>query len=244
MTTKTKREVSLIVPVLNEEKTVRSILDRCFRQNFVKQIVIVNDGSTDSTKDILEKTKRLEKSKAVELVVVHHKVNLGKGSAIKTGLKHVSSKYVIVQDADLEYAPEDIKDLLREANNSEDQIIFGSRGHNKRKSYFLALLGNYYLSLMFNILFNYRLEDSYTCYKLIPRKIWKELNLKSTGFEIDSELIAKLGVKGYKIREVPISYKPRTYKEGKKIKWTDLLKASLVAFEIRMGIFPQNRGSS
>ncbi|KKQ75728.1 MAG: hypothetical protein US96_C0005G0001, partial [Candidatus Woesebacteria bacterium GW2011_GWB1_38_5b] len=167
-------------------------------------------------------------------------LNSGKGAAIKTGLKYVNGEYVMIQDADLEYSPEDVKGLLIEANRSEDKIVFGSRGHNKRKGYFLAQLGNYYLSLMFNILFGYRLEDSYTCYKLIPKRIWKGLELKSNGFEIDSELIAKMGVRGYKIKEVPISYKPRTYQEGKKIKWVDLLKASKVALAVRLGIFPQN----
>jgi len=234
MPVKKTKEVSLIIPAFNEEKTIKSILDRCFSLDYVKQIVVVNDGSTDNTKEILEKIKESRRHKSVELFIVHHTLNSGKGAAIKTGLKYVNGEYVMIQDADLEYSPEDVKNLLIEANRSEDKIVFGSRGHNKRKSYFLALLGNYYLSLMFNILFNYRLEDSYTCYKLIPRKIWKELNLKSTGFEIDSELIAKMGVRGYKIKEVPISYKPRTFQEGKKIRWTDVLKASKVALEVRL----------
>jgi glycosyltransferase involved in cell wall biosynthesis len=237
MATKNAKEVSLIIPAFNEEKTIRSMINRCLKLDFVKQIIVVNDGSTDNTKNVLEKIKPSGKHSHIELVAVHHKVNLGKGAAIKTGLKYVNGEYVMIQDADLEYDPGDVRSLLTEARHSEDKIVFGSRGHNKRKSYFLALLGNYYLSLMFNVLFNYRLEDSYTCYKLIPRKIWKELDLRSNGFEIDSELIAKMGVKGYKIREVPISYEPRTYKEGKKIKWTDLLKASLVALEIRLKLF-------
>ena len=237
MATKNAKEVSLIIPAFNEEKTIRSMINRCLKLDFVKQIIVVNDGSTDNTKNVLEKIKPSGKHSHIELVAVHHKVNLGKGAAIKTGLKYVNGEYVMIQDADLEYDPGDVRSLLTEARHSEDKIVFGSRGHNKRKSYFLALLGNYYLSLMFNVLFNYRLEDSYTCYKLIPRKIWKELDLRSNGFEIDSELIAKMGVKGYNIREVPISYEPRTYKEGKKIKWTDLLKASLVALEIRLKLF-------
>lgn len=237
MATKNAKEVSLIIPAFNEEKTIRSMINRCLKLDFVKQIIVVNDGSTDNTKNVLEKIKPSGKHSHIELVAVHHKVNLGKGAAIKTGLKYVNGEYVMIQDADLEYDPGDVRSLLTEARHSEDKIVFGSRGHNKRKSYFLALLGNYYLSLMFNVLFNYRLEDSYTCYKLIPRKIWKELDLRSNGFEIDSELIAKMGVKGYKIREVPISYEPRTYKDGKKIKWTDLLKASLVALEIRLKLF-------
>lgn len=234
MSVKTRREISLIIPVLNEEKTIKQILEKCLRQVFVKQMVVVDDGSTDNTKNILEKIKSLRKNRDINLMIAHHKKNLGKGAAIKTGLRYVTGKYVMVQDADLEYSPNDIKNLLLEAKHSDNKIVFGSRGHNKRKSYFLAQLGNYYLNLMYRILFNYRLTDSYTCYKLIPKRIWKELNLKSNGFEIDSELIAKMGMAGYKIKEVPISYWPRTYQEGKKIKWIDLLKASKVALVVRL----------
>lgn len=234
MPTKKIKEVTLIIPVLNEEKTIRSILDRCLKQSFVKQIVVVNDGSTDTTKGILEKIKAEKKHIDPELVLVHHQVNLGKGAAIKTGLKYAKGKYVMIQDADLEYSPEDVNNLLVEAKHSKDKIVFGSRGHNKKKGYLLSQIGNIYLNLMFNTLFNYHLTDSYTCYKLIPRKIWEELDLKSNGFEIDSELIAKMGVRDYKIKEVSISYKPRTFREGKKIRWIDVLKATKAAFDTRI----------
>ncbi len=224
-----KKAVSLIIPVLNEEKTLLTIIDKCSHQEIVRQLVIVNDGSKDKTKDILNKLKILDPL----ITILHHKINKGKGSAIKTALNHVLGKYVMVQDADLEYSPDEIKFLFKEAEETKEGIVFGTRSHHRKKGYLLAQLGNWYLNVMFNLLFGYRLTDSYTCYKLIPRTIWKKINLSSNGFEIDAELIAKLGIYGYKIKEVPISYFPRKYSEGKKIKWYDLLKATKAALKIR-----------
>jgi len=227
--------VSLIIPVLNEEKTLKTIVSKCSTQKIVKQLVIVNDGSTDDTKKILDEiNKNKSTNKKLLITVVHHPKNMGKGAAIKTALKHVICKYVMVQDADLEYSPDDIKPLLDAAEVSKDGIIFGTRAEHRKKAYILAQIANWYLSLMFNILFGLNLSDSYTCYKLMPKAVWLKLDLQSNGFEIDSELIAKLGIKKLKVKEIPISYFPRKYSEGKKIKWTDLVKASWVAFRIRL----------
>lgn len=229
--TKIKDGVSLIIPVLNEEKTLTTIIDKCSTQPIVKQLVIVNDGSTDKTLDILNKISN--NKCGARITVLHHEHNLGKGAAIKTGLTQVLGKYVMVQDADLEYSPDEIKQLFKEAERHKDGIVFGTRSHHKKKGYILAQLGNWYLNLMFNFLFGYKLTDSYTCYKLIPKNIWQKMDLKSNGFEIDAELLAKLGVKGYSIKEVPISYFPRKYSEGKKIKWFDLFKATGAALKVR-----------
>lgn len=231
--------VSLIIPVLNEEKTITNIIEKCSNQPVVKQLVIVNDGSKDKTADILDKINKnpkLIKSKSPrpQITILHHKYNMGKGAAIQTGLKHVLGKYVMVQDADLEYSPDEIKYLFYEAEKIKNGVVFGTRSHHRKKGYVLAQLGNWYLSLMFNLLFGFNLTDSYTCYKLMPRSVWLELDLKSNGFEIDAELLAKLGVKGFKVKEVPISYFPRKYSEGKKIKWLDLFKASWIALKIRL----------
>ncbi len=233
--------ISLIIPAFNEEKTLKTIVKRCSDQPTIKQLVIVNDGSTDGSKVILNKlSKNFPSSRSAALItkkplvtIIHHKRNLGKGMAIKTGLTKVLGKYVMVQDADLEYYPEEIAGLFKEAEKSDDGIVFGSRSHNKKKSYILAQLGNWYLNLLFNSLFGFKLKDSYTCYKLIPRKIWREVNLQSSGFEIDSELVSKLGLRGYKIIEVPISYHPRKYSEGKKIKWIDVIKATTAALKVK-----------
>ncbi|MBI3103871.1 glycosyltransferase family 2 protein [Candidatus Daviesbacteria bacterium] len=224
--------VSLIIPVLDEEKTLTDIISKCSKETVVKQLVIVNDGSTDKTKNILDRLSSENKNSRPLITVTHHSKNLGKGAAIKTGLTRVLGKYVMVQDADLEYSPDEIKYLFNEAKK-ENRIVFGTRSHHKKKGYLLAQLGNWYLNVMFNLLFGYSLTDSYTCYKLIPQTIWKKMNLVSNGFEIDAELISKLGVNGYKIKEIPISYFPRKYSEGKKIKWLDLFKATAVALRIR-----------
>lgn len=228
-----KDGVSLIIPVLNEEKTLLTIFDKCAAQSVVKQLVIINDGSTDNTKSILNKISKKSNTKPL-ITVVHHQCNLGKGAAIRTGLSKVLGKYVMVQDADLEYSPSEIINLFKKAEEIKNGIVFGTRSHHKKKGYLLAQLGNWYLNLMFNFLFGYHLTDSYTCYKLLPSIIWQKMKLKSNGFEIDSELIAKLGVSGYKITEVPISYFPRKYSEGKKIKWIDLFKATWIALKIRL----------
>lgn len=230
---KGKPLISIIIPVFNEEKTLETIIERCCNQLIVKQLIIVNDGSKDKTKSILSKI-----SKKYPLVnIVHHKKNLGKGMAIKTGLSKVLGKYVMIQDADLEYYPEEIIKLFEKAEKSPDGIVFGNRSGNKQRGYILAQLGNWYLNLLFYTLFGLQLKDSYTCYKLIPRKIWQEINLQSNGFEIDAELVSKLSKRKFKIIEIPISYHPRKYSEGKKIKWVDVIKATIVALRVRFSGF-------
>lgn len=237
--------LSLIIPIFNEEETLEIIVERCFNQPAVKQLILVNDGSRDKTKSILTKMSALYPSSKIAatrtnkplVTIIHHKKNLGKGMAVKTGLNHVLGKYVMVQDADLEYYPEEIIKLFEKARKSRDGIVFGDRSDNKQKSYILAQVGNWYLNLMFYVLFGLRLKDSYTCYKLMPRKIWQEINLQSNSFEIDAELVSKLGRKGYKIMEIPISYHPRKYSEGKKINWIDVIKATTIALRIRFSNF-------
>ncbi len=226
--------VTLIIPVLNEEKTLSKIIQRCLQQKIVSQLIVVNDGSTDKTGKILASLKQGNTSRNPRLTIIHHPKNMGKGTAIKTGIKKALGKYIMVQDADLEYSPEEIINLYKAAEKSKDGIVFGNRTTNKKKGYLLAQLGNWYLNKMFNLMFSFKLMDSYTCYKLMRKKIWLELGLKSNGFEIDSELVAKLGVKKYQIIEVPISYNPRKYAQGKKIKWLDLIKATIVALNVRL----------
>ncbi len=227
--TNIKQGLSLIIPVFNEEKTIELIIKRCHSLPLAKQLIVVNDGSKDKTKSVLGKISK----KYPSVTIIHHQTNLGKGMAIKTGLSQALGKYVLVQDADLEYYPEEIVRLYEKAEGASDGIVFGNRSANKQKGYILAQLGNWYLNLLFFSLFGLQLQDSYTCYKLIPRKIWQRINLQSNGFEIDAELVSKLGREGYKIIEVPISYHPRKYSEGKKINWIDVIWATKVAFKIR-----------
>ena len=162
-----KSGVTLIIPVLNEEKTLPEIIKRCSKQRIIKQLVIVNDGSTDRTGEVLDRITRKKQQNPI-LTIIHHKSNLGKGSAIKTGLKKALAKYVMVQDADLEYSPEDIIKLYKKAEETRDGIVFGSRTRGKNKGYLLAQLGNWYLNKMFNILFYY----------FPNRKLFKQLNFQ------------------------------------------------------------------
>lgn len=229
-----KNGVSLIIPVFNEEKTLSIIITKCVDQSVVKQLIIINDGSTDNTKKILDDLNRNNKANKPLITILHHHHNLGKGAAIKTGLTKAISKYVMVQDADLEYSPDEIKFLFEEAERRKGALVFGTRSFHRKKGYILAQLGNWYLNVMFNLLFGFHFTDSYTCYKLIPWVVWQKMKLESNGFEIDAELIAKLGLNRYKIIEIPISYFPRKYSEGKKINWIDLFKATWVTLKIRL----------
>lgn len=231
--------VSLIIPALNEEKTIANVIERCAKQSVIAQLVVVNDGSIDQTKEVLTQIqKNFAKRKTGPLLtVIHHPKNLGKGACIKSGLKEVKGKYVMVQDADLEYFPEEIVKLYEKAEQSEGGIVFGKRIY-KNKGYLLVRVGNIYLNLMFLVVCGLKLTDAYTCYKMIPRKIWRKLDLQSNGFEIDSELLAKLGKMGSKVIEIPVTYNPRKYQEGKKIKWIDALKATLTALKVRLNQKP------
>ncbi|MCX6705961.1 MAG: glycosyltransferase family 2 protein [Candidatus Woesebacteria bacterium] len=215
-------KLSIIIPTYNEGKTIEKIIDKVFLQKNIYEVIIVNDGSNDDTQQKLQSiTERLLKSK--KLKIITHKNNLGKGAAIKTGFENVKGDAIIIQDADLEYNPEEYSILLKKY--SGQNVIYGSRilGNN-RHAYKRTYLGNITLTWINNILFETNLTDIYTCYKLIPAKIAKKLNIHSHGFEIEAEITAKLLNMGIKITEVPITFNPRHYEEGKKIKAVDALK--------------------
>ncbi len=218
--------LSIIIPVLNEEKTIIKTINNVLRQKDVGEIIIVDDGSTDKTPKIL---RELKNSK---IKVFTHPQNRGKGAALRTALKAVSKDYILPQDADLEYNPNQIGLLMKIV--SPDTAVYGSRTLGKNKSaYIRTYLGNILVTGVFNILYKRRLTDSYTCYKLIPKKILHGLNLDSDGFEIEAEITAKLAKKGVKIVEVPIQYSPRKYEQGKKIKASDAFKGVLKYLTLR-----------
>jgi dolichol-phosphate mannosyltransferase len=223
-------KLSVIIPVFNEEKTIEKILEKVFKEKTVDEVVAVNDGSSDRTLLLLNKAK----IKYKKLKVISHKKNLGKGFAIKTGILNAASEYIIIQDADLEYNPEEF-DRLLELTNSH-KVIYGSRMMGKNPhAYISTYFGNLLLTGICNILFFTKLTDIYTCYKLIPKNIIKSLNISSRGFEIEAEITAKLLKMGIDIIEVPITYKPRTYKNGKKIKAIDAIKGIFTLAKIRFG---------
>jgi glycosyltransferase involved in cell wall biosynthesis len=211
-------KLSVIMPVFNEERTIEKIIDRVKKIDIDKQIIIVDDGSTDGTKEILEKWK------GENIRIIYHKENKGKGSAIRTAIPYIEGEVVVIQDADLEYDPEDYHRLIEPIVHGKARIVYGSRFLKFNKPIYLHfLLGNKFLTWLINILYHSRITDSYTCYKAFETEILRNLPLRAKRFEFEAEVTVKLLKKGYKVYEVPISYSPRTLKEGKKINWKDAL---------------------
>lgn len=212
-------KLSIIIPVFNEKNTVEKILDRLkllTNADFEKEIIVVDDCSTDGTGNLLQNI-----GTKYGFVLLRHAKNMGKGAAIKTALEKASGDYVIFQDADLEYDPKEYQRLI-EAININSPVVFGSRNLKpKQKGYLFCFLGVAFLTRVINFLFRSNLTDSYTCYKLIPSKLIKDMTLESDGFEIEAELTVKILKRKIGIREVPIDYCPRTYGKGKKIRAID-----------------------
>ncbi len=213
------KKLSIIIPVLNEEATLEKTLEQVYSAqvfDYEKEIIIIDDGSTDETPEILERVKD-----KFNLIVLKHGKRQGKGSALKTGFERITGQAVIIQDADLEYSPNDYENLLRVFENT-GSVVYGSRNLNPdRKGYSHYVFGVWFLTKVNNILFNSKLTDTYTCYKLFPSDLIKSIPLKSNGFEIESEMTAKILKKGKDIKEIPIKYVPRKFKDGKKIRFKD-----------------------
>ncbi len=212
------RKLSVIVPVYNERNTVAEIVRqmRAVELPLDREVVIVDDGSTDGTRDIL---KQLADS---TVRVVLHPANHGKGAAVRTGLAQVTGDLVLIQDADLEYDPEDWPKLLAPALKGRAQVVYGSRFTGERRNMlFLHWVGNRLLSLCTNVLYNTTLSDMETCYKLFDRELIASINLRASGFDFEPEVTAKVLRRGVRIYEVPISYSGREFDEGKKITWRD-----------------------
>ncbi len=222
------QKLSIIVPAYNEGRTVNQIMDVLKTTCADAQIIYVDDGSKDDTLAIL-------RANAGPQDLVLTKPNGGKGSAIREGLAKATGAYTVIQDADLEYDPSEIAMLLREAEAHPGAAIYGSRFLRPNPMlYRRFLLGNKAVTAVLNILFFAHLTDSYTCYKLLPTDIFRSLNLTSRGFELEAEISSKCLKRGIPIREVPISYKPRTLEEGKKIRFSDAWKGVKKMWEIRI----------
>ncbi|MDD5355573.1 MAG: glycosyltransferase family 2 protein [Candidatus Omnitrophica bacterium] len=222
-------KLSVIVPVYNEEATISQVIDRINLVNIDKEIIVVDDSSTDGTGKILRSLQY------PNLKVIHHSTNRGKGAAVVTGLTHASGEYAIVQDADLEYDPQDCVKLVDYAVKNNLPIVYGSRFmRGWRVTSFWHYLVNRFLTSFTNILFRASLTDMETCHKLIKLDLARGLNLQAKRFEIEPEITAKILKKGYKIIEVPISYKGRSYNEGKKIGWKDGVGAIWYLIKLRL----------
>ncbi len=220
------KKISIVIPAFNEEKTIESILDRLESVDFgdiQKEIIIVDDGSKDGTALILKKYQDKYK-------VIRHQINSGKGAAVRAGFKEASGDFIVVQDADLEYDPKDIKRMVDYAREKKADVVYGSRrlGDLKTKNLkagWFYHLGGRFLTIFTNLLYGIKITDEPTCYKMISRDVLKKINLRSTGFEFCPEITAKIARQRIPIYEIPISYIPRSKKEGKKIKFKDGLIA-------------------
>ena len=213
--------LSVIMPVYNERETLSEILAQVRVVGLEKEIVVVDDGSTDGTRDILR-----EEEKKGDLKVFYHEANQGKGAAVRTGLEHASGDVIIIQDADLEYDPREYPRLLKPILEGEAEVVYGSRSLVFQETmFFLQSLGNKIVTLATNLLYGIALSDMDTCYKVFRAEVIKSVPLHSRRFEFEPEITAKLLKRGYRIHEVPISYKGREYHEGKKLTWRDGITA-------------------
>ncbi|WP_278584404.1 glycosyltransferase family 2 protein [Coprobacter fastidiosus] len=233
-----EKTLSVIIPSYNEGKTICDILCRVLEVKLPfglkKEIVIVDDGSEDETVHSVKNFIRNNPGAPVKYVV--HDINRGKGMAIRTGIKHITGEYVIIQDADLEYDPHDYSLLLPYLHSGEYSVVYGSRFLNRqnRHSYPAFYWGGRLVSVIASLLYGQVLTDEPTCYKMFRSSLLKSIPLDCTGFEFCPEITAKVLKKGYKIKEVAISYTPRSVEEGKKIKWTDGLEAIWVLLKYRI----------
>lgn len=207
--------LSVIVPVYNEAGTIKQIIDKIRLVNIDKEIIVVDDSSSDGTDKILRALRYND------LKVIHHSSNRGKGAAFLTGLANASGDFIIVQDADLEYDPADYIRLMDEIRKDGVGLVLGARFTKGHHGDLIPRLGNRFVTGLLNLLFGVKINDILTCYKLLRRDTALKLNLKSQGFCIDTEIIIKVIKQNLSIREVSINYNPRSYAEGKKIRAKD-----------------------
>lgn len=211
-------KASVVIPCYNERETINTLLDQVLAVPVEKQVIVVDDGSTDGSRGMLQ--ERLERQNDFLLHLMPR--NQGKGAAVQAGLKLVDGDVVIVQDADLEYDPADYPHLLRPIQAGRAQVVYGSRFLGEHKAmYFWHSVGNKMLTLTCNVLFDTTLTDMETCYKVMTREVAERLRLREPGWGFDPEITARILRLGYRIYEVPISYAGREFLEGKKISWKD-----------------------
>jgi len=217
--------------VHNEERTLSFVLDAVEKRPEVAELVIVDDGSNDSTPDILA-----SRSFSRPVKLVRHPVNRGKGAAIRSAIDAASGELALVQDADLEYDPADYPALLAPFERPDVCVVYGTRAFSSHTAYsFWFVVGNRLVNLFNNVLFNRYISDLETGYKLMPLEVWRRLDIQSSGFDLEPEVTGKLQRLGYKIYEVPISYTARTREEGKKLTWQDGVRALWTLTRLRVG---------
>lgn len=226
------KKVSIIIPVFNEKNTIKLLLEKVQNANFSgleKEIIMVDDCSTDGTTEILKELSKQYK-------VFFHEKNQGKGAAIKTAIKEATGDFVVIQDADLEYLPDDYDKLLPFLINDEADVVYGSRFKNQENSKNFILknkIANKFLTLLTNILYGAEITDMETCYKAFKRELIQSITIKSNRFDFEPEITAKIMKRKARLKEVPISYFGRGHDEGKKINWKDGIHAILTLIKFR-----------
>ena len=225
--------LTIIVPAYNEKKSISRIIDQINEKIiYTKQIIVIDDFSNDGTKDVIQNLSNIDK------IVFHHR-NMGKGAAIKSAIPFIKGNIVAIQDADLEYDPEDLNKLAKEILDQKTNVAYGSRVLNKKRygnNNFISnfrIFGNHVLTILSNLFNNQQLTDAHTCYKVFKKETFLKLNLKENDFAFCPEVNTKISLLNEKIIELPISYKGRNVQEGKKIRFKDALKALLTIIKYK-----------
>jgi glycosyltransferase involved in cell wall biosynthesis len=219
--------LSVIVPVYNEAGTIRQIIEKIHAVNIDKEIIVVDNCSTDDTHKILSELH------FDNLKIIYHSSNRGKGASFLTGLDNAKGEYIVVQDADLEYDPNDYLRLFEEIKTGQYDMVSGARFFEGHQGLLMHVVGNKFLTFVLNFIYGAKLNDCATCYKLARREVYKSFALEKTGFDIDFEIICKSLRKNLRIKEIQVYYHPRSYKEGKKIRVNDAFWAVLTMFKYR-----------
>lgn len=210
--------LSVVMPVYNEKNSVRKAIEKVLDLEIVKELIVVDDFSNDGTTEVLKSMKPDSRVR-----MLHHEKNMGKGAALRTGFKHITGEIIVVQDADLENDPNELRDMIKPIWNGVADVVYGSRfsgGKLQRVYLFWHKIGNKFLTFLTNFLYNSTLSDMETCYKMLRKDVMDNITIKSNDFSVEPEITAKiLKNRNLRVYEMPISYFGRTYAEGKKISW-------------------------
>jgi glycosyltransferase involved in cell wall biosynthesis len=228
------QKLSVVIPIYNETQTLEEILRQVKASDvgMEKEIVLVDDCSTDGTRELL---KRIEQSGDESVKVFYHDVNRGKGAALRTGFQHVTGDITLIQDADLEYDPQDYPRLIQPILDGTADAVYGSRfAQGRPHSLLMSYLANRFLTLLSNLLTSYKLTDMETCYKVFKTSILKDISLSADRFGFEPEITAKLAKRKCRVVEVPINYRGRDYHEGKTVGWKDGVAAIFHIIRFRL----------